>query len=83
MGQHRLLVVTEEGFYVGIGLFVARRIAESHGWSLTASDRPEGGARYSSTVSSPSRTWTSASLPVARTSSTNRSVSTSIGGNVS
>jgi signal transduction histidine kinase len=31
---------------VGIGLYVARRIAADHGWSLDASNRPEGGARF-------------------------------------
>jgi signal transduction histidine kinase len=35
-----------EGKDVGIGLYVARRIAADHGWSLGASNRPEGGARF-------------------------------------
>jgi signal transduction histidine kinase len=34
------------GTDVGIGLYVARRIAADHGWSLTASNRDEGGARF-------------------------------------
>jgi signal transduction histidine kinase len=35
-----------DGENVGIGLFVARRIASDHGWSLDASNREEGGARF-------------------------------------
>jgi signal transduction histidine kinase len=31
---------------VGIGLYVARRIAVDHGWSLDVSNRPDGGARF-------------------------------------
>jgi len=31
---------------VGIGLYVARRIATDHGWSLEATNREEGGARF-------------------------------------
>lgn len=30
----------------GFGLYVARRIANDHGWSLRATNRPEGGARF-------------------------------------
>jgi|GEM_PF-649885 len=41
---------------VGIGLYVARRIAADHGWSLDAGNRPEGGARFDVTgVADPRR----------------------------
>jgi signal transduction histidine kinase len=43
-----------EGEDVGIGLFVARRIANDHGWSLDATNREGGGARFEVTgVSDP------------------------------
>ena len=40
---------------VGIGLFVARRLAGDHGWSLDASNRETGGARFDVTGVSNSR----------------------------
>jgi signal transduction histidine kinase len=43
-----------DGEDVGIGLFVARRIATDHGWSLDARNQSEGGARFDVTgVSDP------------------------------
>ena len=41
---------TKGGAAMGIGLSISRRIVEAHGGSLTASNRPEGGAVFSFTV---------------------------------
>jgi signal transduction histidine kinase len=40
------LFVTSKPQGTGIGLFISRRLAESMGGSLAASDRPEGGAEF-------------------------------------
>jgi len=41
---------TKGGPSMGIGLSISRRIIEAHGGTLTANNRPEGGAMFSFTV---------------------------------
>jgi two-component system sensor kinase FixL len=41
---------TKSGPAMGIGLSISRRIIEAHGGTLTAKNRPEGGAMFSFTV---------------------------------
>lgn len=40
------MLVTSKPEGMGVGLFVSRRIAESLGGSLTACNRPDGGAEF-------------------------------------
>ncbi len=42
--------VTTKPTGTGLGLTVARRVARDHGGTLTAADRPEGGARFTLTL---------------------------------
>ena len=42
--------VTTKPTGTGLGLTVARRVARDHGGTLTAANRPEGGARFTLTL---------------------------------
>lgn len=47
---HARFSTTKTGAAMGIGLSISRRIIEAHGGTLTASNRPEGGAAVSFTL---------------------------------